>query len=76
MHSFDIVKGDFNACFIWFLNVVSLFYRVGIVNGRRVFLDCENVSITSPRVYMCLCCPYVTYIDTTRNDCTCTRIGW
>ncbi|XP_052097978.1 uncharacterized protein LOC127732837 [Mytilus californianus] len=56
-------------------NRLQMCNRVGIVNGRRVFQDCDNVSITSPRAYMCLCCPYVTYIDTTRNDCTCTRMA-
>ncbi|CAG2231237.1 unnamed protein product [Mytilus edulis] len=43
--------------------------------GKWVFPDCDNVSVNSPHAYMCICCPYVTYIVTTRNDCVCTRMG-
>ncbi|CAC5394853.1 unnamed protein product [Mytilus coruscus] len=56
-------------------NRLQMCNRVGRLNGRMVFLDCDNVSINSPRAYMCVCCPYVTYIDTTRNDCACTRMA-
>ncbi|XP_052097997.1 uncharacterized protein LOC127732853 [Mytilus californianus] len=46
------------------------------INGQMVFPDCDNVSITSSLVRMCVCCPYVTYIDLTRDDCACTEMGF
>ncbi|XP_052090102.1 uncharacterized protein LOC127726691 [Mytilus californianus] len=42
-------------------------------NGRWILTDCGNIQITSPMVYQCLCCPWVTSIDMTGGDCYCVR---
>lgn len=52
-----------------------MFYRATMVNGQHVFADCENVPLSSPLLHMCVCCPYVTYIDLERHDCTCVRVA-
>ncbi|CAC5424300.1 unnamed protein product [Mytilus coruscus] len=44
-------------------------------NGEWILTDCKNRHITSPMVYQCVCCPWVTSIDLARNDCACTRMG-
>ncbi|XP_063402449.1 uncharacterized protein LOC134686697 [Mytilus trossulus] len=43
-------------------------------NGRWVLTDCDNVHITSPLVYLCVCCPWVTSIDLNGNECACSRM--
>ncbi|CAC5386124.1 unnamed protein product [Mytilus coruscus] len=46
-------------------------------NGHLILSDCGIIQITSPMVYQCLCCPWVTFIDLAEDDCTCHRkMGW
>ncbi|VDI61490.1 Hypothetical predicted protein [Mytilus galloprovincialis] len=42
---------------------------------RYILTDCGNIHITSPMVYQCVCCPWVTSVSTT-GDCQCHRMGW
>lgn len=35
------------------------------INGQWILTDCGNIQITSPMVYQCICCPWVTSIDLT-----------
>ncbi|XP_052090101.1 uncharacterized protein LOC127726690 [Mytilus californianus] len=43
-------------------------------NGQWILTDCGNTHITSPLVYICVCCPWVTTIDRNGNECACSRM--
>ncbi|XP_052090097.1 uncharacterized protein LOC127726689 isoform X1 [Mytilus californianus] len=53
-------------------NHLKLCESRGILNGVNVFTDCDNVHITSPTVYRCICCPWVT---PTTGDCNCVTMS-
>lgn len=46
-------------------------------NAQHILADCDDISITSPLIYQCICCPWATYIDLTRSDCQCLKmVDW
>lgn len=56
-------------------NYLKICEKAAVVNGQRVFADCNNVHITSPLVYVCVCCPGVTEINLNSNQCACTKMN-
>ncbi|CAG2239356.1 unnamed protein product [Mytilus edulis] len=56
-------------------NYLKICEEVAVVNGNRVFTDCDNVHITSPLAYVCVCCPWVTVINPKGSECTCTKMS-
>ncbi|XP_063402215.1 uncharacterized protein LOC134686478 [Mytilus trossulus] len=50
--------------------------RPETINGVGVFTDCNNVRITSPLVYQCICCSWVTSINVASGDCRCMSMKW